>query len=180
MSSDERPTTGRFEAWERAVADALAGGAHARVTVYVRSTLPPLCAKSRQERVLDRLDDLADREAVDDVELLVTGDRLCLCDTCTGVTGGREILDRVEQLYEWRGPANASATPYSEQRTVSSSIAEADARAIVPPQVAVALSIDGSLAAVFPCRAGTEDYTVEDFLDILSGFSSPDPAVAER
>lgn len=179
MSSDDTPATGGFEAWKRAVGEAFADGDRARVTVYVRSTLPPLGAKSRQERVLDRLDALADRGVVDEVELLVTGDRLCLCDTCTDVAGGSELLDRIERLREWRGPADATATPYFERRTVLSNIADESAHAIVPPRVAVALSIDDSLAGVFPCRIGAEHYAVEDFLDALSTLPVAELPVAE-
>lgn len=179
MSSDDTPATAGFETWRRALENAFTDANERSVTVYVRSTLPPLGAKSRQERVIDRLDALAERGIVDEVDLVVTGDRLCLCDTCTGTPGGAEVFDRVQRLREWRGPYDASATPFFELREFSSEIAGEHARAIVPPRVAVALSFDGSLVGVFPCRIGSETYSIDDFLETLSALEPPELSVVE-
>lgn len=174
MSSDETPSTAGFDAWKRAISDGFETAENRHVSIYVRSTLPPLGAKSRQERVIDSLDGMVERGLLDSVDLVVTGDRLCLCGTCTGTTGGGEVVDLVERLREWRGPAGASAAPFFERREVTSAIAGESATAIVPPRVAVSLSLDDSLAGVFPCRVGSEHYTVEDFLGVLGELERPE------
>lgn len=179
MSSEQPPATAGFSAWKRAISDGFETAEDRHVSVYVRSTLPPLAAKSRQERVIDRLDDMTERGLLDGVELVVTGDRLCLCDTCTGTAGGDEVVDRVERLRDWQGPGEASAAPFFERREVSSDITGESATAIVPPRIAVALSFDGSLAGVFPCRVESEHYTVADFLGALAELEPPELSLVE-
>ncbi|WP_436910118.1 HTH domain-containing protein [Halosimplex marinum] len=150
-----------------------------RVEVFVRSMLPPLGVKSRQEALIARLDKLTGESALDAVSVTVTGNRLCLCDTCSGTDAGGDLLDRITEFDGWGDEYDATASPFFETRELDSAIAGETARALVPPRVCTALYCDGALAGVFPCRIGGREYAVADFLDALDRFSEERPLVAE-
>jgi hypothetical protein len=151
-----------------------------RVEVFVRSMLPPLGVKSSQEALIARLDELVDEEAaLDSVSVSVTGDRLCLCETCSGTDVERELLDRIAELDAWGEAYDATASPFFETQELDSSIAGETARALVPPRVSVALYCDDALAGVFPCRIGDREYTVADFADALERFCEGRQLVVE-
>lgn len=169
----------KFGSWMERTDERFAAADDRRVEVFVRSMLPPLGAKGSQEALIERLDDLADRSAIDDVSVTVTGNRLCLCETCTGTDVGGELLERVRELDEWGEEFDASTSPYFETRTLDSAVAGQTARALVPPRVATALYCDDALAGVFPCRMGESEYAVADFLEALDRFSEGRELVVE-
>ncbi|WP_135364045.1 HTH domain-containing protein [Halosimplex halophilum] len=162
-----------------ATADRFATADERRVEVFVRSMLPPLGAKSRQEALIARLDELAAASALDGVSVTVTGNRLCLCDTCSGTDGGGDLIDRIAELDEWGDEYDATASPFFETRELDSSIAGETARALVPPRVSAALYCDEALAGVFPCRIGGREYTVADLVDALDRFAGERQLVVE-
>jgi hypothetical protein len=169
----------KFGVWMERTDERFAAAEERRVEVFVRSMLPPLGAKGSQETLIERLDDLAECSAIDDVSMTVTGNRLCLCETCTGTDVGGELLDRVRELDEWGEEFDASPSPFVERRTLDSAVANQTARALVPPRVATALYCDDALAGVFPCRMGESNYAVADFLEALDRFAADRELVAE-
>ncbi|MFC7194620.1 HTH domain-containing protein [Halosimplex aquaticum] len=107
---------------------------------------------------------------LDNVSVTVTGDRLCLCETCTGTDAGSSLLDRVRELDGWGREFDASVSRFFETRELDSSVAGETARALVPPRVAVALYCDGTLAGAFPCEMGDATVATRDFVAALNRF----------
>ncbi|ELZ22329.1 hypothetical protein C475_17493 [Halosimplex carlsbadense 2-9-1] len=168
-----------FRAWMDATADRFESADERRVEVFVRSMLPPLGAKSSQEALIARLDELADESSLDAVSVTVTGSRLCLCETCSGTDTESELLERIAELDEWGGDYDATASPFFETRELDSAMAEETARALVPPRVTAALYCDDALAGVFPCRIDGRKYAVADFADALDHFCEERQLVVE-
>lgn len=164
--------TGAFETWAETTEEAFALAESRRVDVYVRSTLPPLGAKAGQERALRRLDAMVDRAVLDDLSVHVTGDRLCLCETCPACDAASPLVEAFGDFEEWGAAFDARAGQFFEVTAVSSSVADEHVRALVPPRVCVGLYLDESLSGVFPCRMGDRAYAVEDFFDALDGFTT--------
>ncbi|WP_415381210.1 HTH domain-containing protein [Halosimplex sp. TS25] len=138
-----------------------------RVTVFVRSMLPPMGAKRTQEALLRTLREREAEGRLDDVSVTITGDRLCLCETCVGTDAGSSLLDSVSELDGWGREFDASASRFFETRELDSSVADETARALVPPRIAVALYCDETLAGVFPCEMGEATVGTADFLAAL-------------
>lgn len=159
-----------FSRWEETTESRFERADTRRVTVFVRSMLPPLGAKRTQEALIRELHDLEAEGRLNEVSVTVTGDRLCLCETCSGTDAGAALLDRVRELDGWGREFDASASRFFETREIDSSVAGETARALVPPRVAVALYCDGALAGVFPCEMGASTVTTEDFLASLDRF----------
>lgn len=142
--------------------------------------LPPLGVKASQERLLSRLDELESDSRLDDVSVTVTGDRLCLCETCTDTDAGSELVDRVRELAEWGDGRGASARQFFDRRTIDSGVTNETARALVPPRVSVALYCDDRLSGVFPCRMGGRSYAVDDFVEALEQFADGQRVAVQR
>lgn len=168
-----------FAEWLERTRERFADADSRRVDVFVRSMMPPLGAKSRQERLIRRLDDLADAGDIDDVSVIVTGDRLCLCETCRGTDAEGALLERIRELGDWGDEHDASVEPFFETRDLDSSVAGETARALVPPRVAVALYCDGTLAGAFPCRMGESTFATRDFEVALVRLCEGRPTAAE-
>lgn len=141
-----------------------------RVTVFVRSMLPPMGAKGPQEALIRGLQELETEGLIDEVSVTITGNRLCLCETCGRTDVGASLLDRVRELDGWGGEFDASVSRFFETRELDSSVAGETARALVPPRVAVALYCDGSLAGAFPCEMGESTATTDHFATALDRF----------
>lgn len=136
--------------------------------------------KGSQERVFERLDDMVEQSRLDDVSVRVTGERLCLCETCTGTDAGGALLEAFRDLDDWGSGFDASVSQFFERPTIDSPIAGHTARALVPPRVTVALYVDESLSGAFPCRMGTETYSVEDFFEALQQFAATERVAVEQ
>jgi len=162
-----------------AIADRFESADDRRVEVYVRSMLPPLGAKSAQEGLIERLETLSAESTIDGVSVTVTGDRLCLCETCAATDAERDLLDRIAEIDEWGDDHGATASPFFETRDLDSSMAGETARALVPPRVCAALYCDDALAGVFPCRIEGRSYAVTDLVDALDRFSEGRQLVVE-
>lgn len=166
------------------VGEAFASSESRRVDVFVRSLLPPLSARHRQERLIRRLKSMAEQSQIEEVSVHVTGDRICLCETCRETDTGATLLDRLGELDDW-GADDAAFSPFLETRELSSAVTDDHARALVPPRVTVALYCDDSLSGVFPCHAGDRTYCVGDFIDALdrvtdTGTPAADPQSRQR
>ncbi|WP_459191993.1 HTH domain-containing protein [Halosimplex sp. J119] len=165
-----------FSRWAETIEGRFEGADTRRVTVFVRSMLPPLGAKRTQEALIRELHDLEAEGQLDEVSVTVTGNRLCLCETCSGTDAGSSLLERVRELDGWGHEFDASVSRFFETRELDSSVAGETARALIPPRVAVALYCDDTLAGAFPCEMGESTVTTEDFLaslDRFCGASSP-------
>ncbi|WP_436927195.1 HTH domain-containing protein [Halosimplex amylolyticum] len=145
-----------------------------RVTVFVRSMLPPLGAKGAQEALIRGLNELEADGELDEVSVEVTGDRLCLCETCVETDAGSSLLESVGELDGWGREFDASVSRFFERRELDSTISGETARALVPPRVAVALYCDGTLAGAFPCEMGDAAVATGDFVDALAQFCDTD------
>lgn len=169
-----------FRAWVEQTRDRFASADQRHVDVFVRSMLPPLGAKATQETLVSRLTELTEESSIDDVSVTITGNRLCLCDTCAETDAESALLERFHELDDWGEEFDASVSPFFETRTLDSSVTHETARALVPPRVAVALYCDDALAGVFPCEMGESSYAVDDFVTALESVCDGQRVVAER
>ncbi|MFC7139029.1 HTH domain-containing protein [Halosimplex aquaticum] len=172
MTRDDTRPSGEpaFTRWLETTEDRFQRADTRRVTLFVRSMLPPLGAKGTQEALIRELNEHAAAGELDNVSVTVTGDRLCLCETCTGTDAGSSLLDRVRELDGWGREFDASVSRFFETRELDSSVAGETARALVPPRVAVALYCDGTLAGAFPCEMGDATVATRDFVAALNRF----------
>ena len=141
--------------------------------------LPPLGVKASQEALIERLQRLVAEGELDDVSVTVTGDRLCLCETCTGTDAGSTLVNRVRELDGWGREFDASPSRFFETRELHSSTTGESARALVPPGLVVALYCDGRLSGVFPCEMGDTTVATDDFLEALARFCESQRLVVE-
>jgi len=168
-----------FRRWLAATSDQFSAADRRRVEVYVRSMLPPLGAKSRQESLLESLDEFVDDGVIDDVSITIIGNRLCLCDTCTKTDAESALINRFKELDDWGREYDASTSPFFETHTLDSRMAGETARALVPPRICVALYCDGDLSGVFPCEMGDVLVSATDFVSTLAELSEDRQIVVE-
>jgi len=167
-----------FAEWLETTNDRFADADRRRVDVFVRSLLPPLGSKASQEALIQRLDDLTGEGILDDISVTVTGNRLCLCETCAETDAGTHLLDSLDELDGWGREFDASVTPFFETRELDSSLTDETARALVPPRITVVLYCDESIAGVFPCEMGESTFATEDLVAALDRFCEGQRIVA--
>lgn len=190
MSQDDRSATARetplddggdaFSRWRRETGHALETADNARVEVYVRSLLPPPGAKDAQRQVMRDLEAAAEDSAVNDVIVDVWGERLCLCEDCRATEPGRVLLNRVGDLEAWGDEYDASAAPFFERTSQSSSLTGGSYEGIAPPRVTAVLYVDKTVHGVFPARFGDDRYSVSDFASALQGIETGQKPVESR
>lgn len=137
-----------------------------RVELYLRS-LAPCGARNEQDAIVQRLLDLERRDVVDDVDLTVWGDAVCLDGTSAGVGAGRRITERIRAFHSWCEDRRASLDPFFTWSTVESSIADDTFRRVVPPHRLLAIYVDDQLEEVYPRRAEGETQSLTDGLQSL-------------
>lgn len=136
-----------------------------QLTLYVRS-LCPRGAGEQQRAIIDRLQTLADAEAIEGYSVTVWGPQIP-CDPQTAA--GRSLLDRIETFEAWSERAGTSLSSVFERRTTTSRITGETREAIVPPVFCLAESHDGDLRYVSPCVDAGAVRTVADRLNTIQG-----------
>jgi len=120
-----------------------------RVELYVRS-LAPCGTSTEQDEVVERLRDLERRDVVDDVDLTVWGDAVCLDGASATVGTGRHVADRVREFHDWCEGSRTSLDPFFTRSTVESSISGDSYRRVVLPHRCLAVYAGDRLEEVYP------------------------------
>lgn len=142
-----------------------------RVELYVRS-LAPCGTSNEQNAIIEQLLDMERRGVVDDVDLTVWGNAVCLDDVSTQVGTGQRVADRIRNFYTWCENQQASLEPFFTWSDVDSSISGDSFRRVVPPQRCLAIYVDDRLEEVYPSRVKGNVRSLEDGLRSLEGGST--------
>lgn len=137
-----------------------------RAELYVRS-LAPVGSRDRQAAAVDRLQGLRASGVLEDVDLTVWGDSICLEGPNARIGSGRRIADRVRQFREWAAEGDAEIDPFFEDAVVDSSMTGECFRRVVPPTMCLAVYAEERLTGVYPCVVDGEVRDVEDGLAVL-------------
>jgi hypothetical protein len=167
--------TAGSEEWLARKCRRVSEAASVRIDVFVRSLAPPPGPKQQQERALARLESLRRSGHVDDINVSVWGEAICLEGTYRTTPTCQRIHDRIDRFRTWARDESADVTLPFESRPVSSTIVDSEYRRLVPPRICVAAYVDGDLTVVLPCTVDESSVCVGDFLDELEN-----DAAAER
>lgn len=135
------------------------------VELFVRS-LSPSGATHQQERILERLDELATEGRIDDYGMTVWGERVVPDSVAAETATGESVLNTIEQFQSWAAAHGVSVDQFYPEQTVESAITGEEFTAISLPVVAMAEYVDGRLHHVTP-HEGETVQTVLDRLDAL-------------
>lgn len=138
-----------------------------RATVFVQS-LAPVPNKPDQDRLVSALETLTERDALDDIDLLVWGTSICTGSPLTEVGNGQRILDALGEFYTLAADSSLSISPFFNVSTVTTEFSEDTFNRIVPPSRAIAVYEEDELVAVFPCLLDGTAYTPEDLISHLT------------
>lgn len=140
------------------------------VELSVRS-LAPFGTRSTLERLVDRLERLAETGVVDSLTVDVWGDSLPLDAVRDGAKHG-DVVDRLVDLFAFAAESPCSIRRYFHV-TSDGTLVDADAnRRIVPPRRCLSVRLGGELVGVFPCDVGTEHLTPADAVGYLESFAN--------
>jgi len=134
-----------------------------QIELYVRS-LAPIDIRDRQESVIDRLDELAERDRIEEYEVILCGDCVCASLTTAKTTVGQRLLDRYASFEEWATTRDRSLVGFVEHDT-ESSLSRTNITGIKFPRLALAEYRGGNLSFVAPSHNGTENITVIDRIE---------------
>lgn len=137
-----------------------------RVELYVRS-LAPCESRAAQDAIVERLLALERKGVVDEVDLTVWGDAVCLDGASARVGLGEAIADRIRTFHEWCRDTGVSLDPFFTWSSVDASIAGESHERVVPPHRCLAVYAGDTLREVYPCSVGGTPRSLEDGLRAL-------------
>jgi len=146
------------------------------IELYVRSMLPD-GAGSRQEHVIDTLDDLERREEIAGYNVVVWGKQIAPESAAANTEEGRYILNRVAEFKQWALSNNVSLESFYQRTAVDSEVTDAAYDAMVLPVMGLAEYDGNELAHVAPCTKGEAVHTITDRLERLE---AGDPSALEQ
>jgi len=143
-----------------------------KIHIFVRSVSPTPGLHAHRKQLMDNIEEAHTREWVDEYELSVLGEDICLCDACESMRAANNVSDMVEQLRTWR-TGGMKACGFTE-RVVANSITDETYRTVTPPDITVGVFSENSLAGVFPCRVEGTVYCPEAFVrDLHTEHTTP-------
>lgn len=167
-------TTGSTESgreWLQRICDRAVRSSTFRVDMYVRSLAPSFGVRRQQESVFDRLRSLRESGPVDDINLSVWGDGVCVDGPCAETPACRRLRDRIERFRSWAADCEYLVSLPFDRRSVTSSIVDEAYEEILTPDICLAVHTDAGLTLVLPCTVDDETVCVPDFLDVLEGLA---------
>lgn len=132
-----------------------------RLQVFVRS-LSPVAAHEQRTELLDALERADEQGDIDSYDLDLLGDELCLCTRCQQVGLSSALSTELLAFSSWY--QNGMQSTGFTERTVDSAYTGDQYRTLVPPETAVGIYLDDTLAGVFPCLVDGTHYDVLTFL----------------
>jgi len=137
-----------------------------RVELYVRS-LAPRESRRTVERVVERLDRLADDGAIAGFRVVPTGAELPPTPADAVTEFGEYLLHRIAVFDEWARVTDRSLGALFDRRAVTSAFTGEDHDAIHMPTMVMAEYAGTALRFVSPCTEDGERVTIRDRLDAL-------------
>lgn len=161
MSGQSITTT----SWWKTYRSAVRTGETQRVEVFVRSLGPPLGTHGHRSWIFGALDEAVAAGNLDEYETTITGEQLCLCESCLESRLGRTLVAKLVRI---RNPRDQNVEPMGfDTRKVESTITHEQYRVLIPPSCCISVAVDDTVHGLFPCRIDGEAYWIRDFLDAL-------------
>jgi hypothetical protein len=110
--------------------------------------------------VINRLGRLRATGVIDEFEVRTWPDEVVLS---TEADAG-EAVETFEQFEAWAADRGLSVRPAFDVKTVSSLVGR-ERELLTLPMMSLAVSVDGDLVGVFPCRDDERTWTIGDCLD---------------
>lgn len=131
------------------------------VELFLRSYTPTSRHVDRSALV-ESVTERVENGMIDDYDVTVVGDRICVCDCCTELYAEEDTYNVVTDLVEWRsGPLETSGV---SERAVESEITGEYHHTLTLPEQALGVFVDDALVGVFPCTDGVRTYEPATFL----------------
>jgi DNA-binding Lrp family transcriptional regulator len=149
------------------------GGIHAEL--FVRS-LAPRGVRTRQQAVVERLQELTERGTVGGYTVHVCGKQVPARAADATTEFGAYLLDRIGVFEKWADRNGWSLESLFERHSLDSSITGEHTEVIVMPVMALAEYEDDDLRFVAPCSTGEQRCSIQDRLDDLLADDRPTEA----
>lgn len=144
------------------------------------ASLHPAGAAARQEAVIDELRALEERGRVDEVDVVVWGDRVGLGTAAAATDAGRRVHDRLDACLAWEEASDRSLRPCFDVRELRNRITDEACAVIDLPSMLLVEYEGGDVERVTPSSDGASVETVTDRLRALAtGAGDPDPSTGE-
>lgn len=166
QESEEKHVETALDSWWDGYREKLTAGGSHRVETYIRSRTPAAGTHSRRAQLFRTLEQQTDTDQIEQYDVTLLGEKLCLCDHCRTLQDSTQLLETVEQLESWRDGGIRSSGFLEHE--IDSSITDERYSVVVPPEVALGIYVDDSLAGVFPCMAAGITFRPEAYLDGLA------------
>jgi hypothetical protein len=173
MTIDSKQTTD----WLDERVQAVQTSSQSRVVVFLRSLAPPVGAHEQQERVLDRLDELARRGVFESVTTTVWGKALCPDSRASETTVGRHLHRQVREFQRWQSDASQPIDLPFERREIDSTYTDEQYRAIRLPRLCFGVHVDDDLQLVVPCEVSGSPVGIDDFLEACRDQHPVEPTI---
>jgi hypothetical protein len=134
-----------------------------RIELFCRS-LAPSTGREQQDRIVQRLRTLDERDRIQGFEVVLCGECVCPRAVTAETAPGERLLDRYDAFKAWADERGRDLVGF-EKRNTKSMLTGTTVTGIVFPRLTLAEYRDGELTFVAPSSDGSEQTTVADRLD---------------
>jgi hypothetical protein len=131
-----------------------------RIELFCRS-LAPSTGRERQERIVQWLRTLDERDRIRGFEVVLCGECVCPRAATADTEPGERLLDRYDAFRTWADETGRKLVGF-EQRDTKSTLTGTTVTGIVFPRLTLAEYHEGKLTFVAPSRDASEQTTVAD------------------
>lgn len=149
-----------------------------RVELFVRS-LCPVDATQQQNHVIDQLQALEESDRIDDLSILIWGNRIAP-SLAQRTADGRDLLDRLSAFEHWERDSDASLDAFDWQHAMTNMTSDESITVITLPTIALAEYVDGDLHHVAPCTRDGTVHRVSDRIRRLAETAQPTDAAEDE
>lgn len=135
-------------------------------TVYLQS-LAPTSSYSTQERIVERLQSLAEAGHIGELTITVWGEQICTDGALSSVPECSEIIQAIGDFFALAADSSIEISPFFRVKEITASLSGEEFKCISMPARCLAFYTDESPFGVYPCKIDDVVYTPQDALTQL-------------
>lgn len=109
-------------------------------------------ARDKQQTIVETLEELKQREVIDDFVVRVCGTEICKQMPADDKFDGESVVSLVTKVQDWAATRGVALENVFREKTIRSSFVDEEYTVVKLPYLSLLVFEDGSLSEVYPCQ----------------------------